>query len=396
MPELLSIDEALALVLESVQPLEAETVLVVNAGGRVLAADVRTAIDLPPFRSSAMDGFALRSLDTPGALPIAGRIVAGKPAERPLKPGETMEIATGGAVPEGADAVVPIELVGESDGNLLVGTVVPANKNVRPRGGEVNAGEIVLPAGARLGPAQIGALAAAGISSVRCARRPRVVVVSTGTELCGPGEELGPGQIYESNGTMLAAALVASGAEVERLDPVADDRDVHREALERALTADVLVSSGGVSVGQHDFVRCITAELGVTEVFWRAAVRPGKPVYFGVRGQTLVFGLPGNPVAALVDFELFVRPALRALQGALETGPNYLMGRLASPVRATPERDGLIRTLARGKNGTVVLDSLSGKESHMIVRTATANALVLVPRGENQLPAGAEVRYLPL
>jgi molybdopterin molybdotransferase len=158
----------------------------------------------------------------------------------------------------------------------------------------------------------------------------------------------------------------------------------------------VLVSSGGVSVGQHDLVRRITAELGVTQVFWRAAVRPGKPVYFGVRGLTLVFGLPGNPVAALVGFELFVRPALRALQGALETGPDYLVGRLASPVRATPERDGLTRALARIKNGTVVLDPLVGKESHMIVRAATANALVLVPRGENQLPAGAEVRYLPL
>ena len=396
MSELLSIDEALALVLERAKPLEAETVLVADAGGRVLADDVRAAVDLPPFRSSAMDGFAVRSLDTPGTLPIAARVVAGSPAERALEPGEAMAIATGGAVPEGADAVVPIELVRESDGNLLVETAVEADKNVRAQGGEVKAGEIVLPAGARLGPAQVGALAAAGLPAVRCARKPRAVVLSTGTELCEANAELGPGQIYESNGTMLAAALAACDLEVERLDPIADDRDLHRETLECALTADMLVSSGGVSVGPHDLFRGIAAELGVTEVFWRTAVRPGKPVYFGVRGQTLVFGLPGNPVAALVGFELFVRPALRALQGARETGPDYLIGRLGSPVRATRERDGLTRALACVKNGTVVLEPLPGKDSHMIVRSATANALVLVPRGEDTLPAGAEIRYLPL
>jgi molybdopterin molybdotransferase len=231
---------------------------------------------------------------------------------------------------------------------------------------------------------------------VRCARKPRAVVLSTGTELRRAGEELGPGQIYESNGTMLAAALAAAGAEVERLEPVADVPDPHREALRRALTADLVVSSGGVSVGPHDLVRSIAAELAVREVFWRAAVRPGKPVFFGVREHTLVFGLPGNPVAALVGFELFVRPGLRALQGALETGPDYLIGRLAGPVRGTPERDCLTRALARANNGTVVVEPLPGIESHMIVKEATANALVLVPRGEDELPAGAEVRYLPL
>lgn len=307
-----------------------------------------------------------------------------------------MAIATGGAVPDGADAVVPVERVRVSGGNVLVEAAVAADSNVRQRGGEIRSGEIVLPAGVRIGPAQVGALAAAGVPAVRCARRPRAAVLSTGSELRGPGEELGPGQIYESNGTMLATALVAAGADVERVQPVADDLDPHSHALERALMADLVVSSGGVSVGPRDLFRGIAADLGVTEVFWRTAVRPGKPVFFGVRGQTLVYGLPGNPVAALVGFELFVRPALRALQGALETGPDYLIGRLSSQVRATPERDGLTRALAHVKNGAVVLEPLPGRESHMIVREATANALVLVPRGEGALPAGTEVRYLPI
>jgi molybdopterin molybdotransferase len=389
--ELLSREEALALVIERVQPLGAEGVPVAEAAGRVTADAVRAAVDLPPFRSSAMDGFAVRAVDTPGTLAIVERIAAGRPASRALGAGEAMGIATGGVVPEGADAVVPVELVAELDNNLEVARAVAEQDNIRPVGGDVNRGDVVVEAGARLGPSQVGAIAAAGVGVVRCRRRPRAVVLPTGTELRPPGEALGPGEIYESNGLILAAQLRDEGAQVESLPTVADDEDATRAALGRALEADVVVTSGGVSVGPHDLVRRLLAELGAEEIFWRVAVKPGKPVAFATRGRTLVFGLPGNPVSALVGFELFVRPAVRALQGAAP-GPHYRRTRLARDVRRDSARDALLR--ARLEDD--VASPLSGQESHMIVRAAAANALVLVPRGEGELAEGAEVNYLPL
>ena len=343
-----------------------------------------------------MDGYALRAADTPGRLPVVFRIAAGHPAEAPLEPGESMAISTGGSVPEGADSVVPIEVVAESDNSLDVPEPVVEGANVRPVGGDVRKGEIVLGAGTRVGAAQVGALAAAGVAEIAVTRRPNVVVLSTGTELRAAGETLEPGQIYESNGSMLEAAFRAAGAEVERLGPVADDESEHRRALERGLDADVLVSSGGVSVGPHDLVRRILGELGVEEEFWGVAVRPGKPLAFGTRGRTLVFGLPGNPVSSLVSVELFVRPALRALQGEADPGPDYEIARLASPLRRNGARDELARARTSRDDGGVRLEPLSGQESHMIARAAGADALVLVPMGEGELAAGEPVRYLRL
>jgi molybdopterin molybdotransferase len=272
----------------------------------------------------------------------------------------------------------------------------PAGANVRPRGGDVRAGAEVVGAGERLGPAQVGALAAAGVAELLCARRPRVVVVATGSELRRAGESLAPGQIYESNGLLLEAALVRAGAAVERLGTVDDTEEAHRAALERGLDADVLVTTGGVSVGPHDLVRTIERELGVEEVFWGVAVKPGKPVSFGVRDRTLVFGLPGNPVSSLVGFELFVEPAVLALQGVRDPLPAFDRGRLASPVRQNPARDELVRARSSSDDAGVVLDPVSGQDSHMIVRAAGADALVHVPRGDGELAAGADVRFLRL
>ncbi len=396
MPGLLSMDDALALVLERVQPLEAESLTLDQSVGRVLFEEVRATVDLPPFPSSAMDGYAVRAADTPGALSVVGHIAAGRPVARALRPGEAMGIATGGVVPDGADAVVPIELVVEKDNNIEVDVAMERGAHVRAIGGDVHAGAAILGEGVHLGPPQLGAAAAAGVATLRCARRPRAAVLSTGTELRRPGEPLGPGQIYESNSTMLQAALVGAGAEVEALEPVADDADAHRRALERGLTGDILVTSGGVSVGPHDLVRSIERELGVEEVFWRVAVKPGKPVAFGVRRRTLVFGLPGNPVSALVGFELFVRPAIRALQGAAEPGPRFALGRLGSSRRRTVSRDELVRASTRTERGEIVVEPLQGQESHMIVRAAAADALLLVPRGEGELQPGERVRFLPL
>ena len=386
MADLLTVDEARRLILERAGPLPSEPVPLAEAAGRVLAEAARAAVDLPPFPSSAMDGFTLRAADTPGRLPVVARIAAGHPAPRSLAPGEAMTIATGGVVPEGADAVVPIEVVTDEGDAVDVPAVEPG-AHVRPRGGDLAEGDAVVEAGTVLRAAELAALAAAGVADVVCARRPRTALVTTGSELRRPGEALAPGQIYESNGIMLAAAAASAGAVVDAHSSVADAEAEHRVALERGLEADVLVTSGGVSVGPHDLVRRIEAELGVEEVFWRVALKPGKPISFGVRGSTLVFGLPGNPVSSLVCFELFVRPALLALQGARDPGPAFQLGVLGSSVRRNVERDEFLR--ARLRDG--VLEPLTGQESHMIARAAAADALVLAPRGEGELAAGAEV-----
>jgi len=396
MAELLSIEDAIRAVLVRARPLPAERVPLEGASGRVLAEPAQAAVDLPPFASSAMDGFAVRAADTPGTLPVVAAVAAGRPAERPLAAGEAMAIATGGAVPGGADAVVPIEDVVVMDNRVEVRNAAQPGGHVRPRGGDAEKGEIVVPAGTLLTPPRIGALAAAGVEEVACGSRPRAAVLSTGTELRPPGATLGPGQIYEANSFLLAAALTSAGAEVERLPIAEDDESFHRKAIARALDADVVVTSGGVSVGPHDLVRMIAAELGVEEVFWGVAVKPGKPVSFGVRGRTLVFGLPGNPVSTLAGFELFVRPAMLRLQGASEPGPRFLSGRLERPVRRNPVRDQLVRARSRVDADAVALDPVTGQESHMIVRAAGADALVHIPRGDGELGGGAAVRYLPL
>ena len=396
MAGLLSIEEAQRAILERVRPLPGEPVPLARAVGRVVAETARALVDLPPFASSAMDGFALRAADTPGTLAVVERIAAGRPPARELRAGEAMGIATGGVVPDGADAVAPVEVVVEADNKVDVPVSVSPGKNVRPRGGDVRAGDVVAAAGVQLGSSQVGALAAAGNAEVVCAVRPRAAVVATGTELRRPGEPLAPGQVYEANGVMLAGQLETAGALVESLSVVADDEDAHRAVLAQGLECDVLITSGGVSVGPHDLVRRVERELGVEEVFWGVAVKPGKPLSFGVREGTLVFGLPGNPVSALVCFELFVRPAVLALQRAATPLPRFEPATLARAVKRNAERDELLRARAAERDGEVVVEPVSGQESHMIARAAEADALILAERGEGELPAGARVRYLRL
>jgi molybdopterin molybdotransferase len=393
---LLTLEEAHECVLKYARPLPAEPVPIADAAGRVSAEDVRARVDLPPFASSAMDGFAVRSADLPRTLRIAGESAAGQPFAAQVEPGCAVTISTGAVVPEGADAVVPIEHVVQIDNTVEISEAIRPGAHVRPRGGDVAVGEVVVPACVRFMPARLAAAAASGVAELSCARRPRVAVLATGSELVGPGRELWPGQIYETNGLMLSSALVAAGAEVQTEPPAADDEQALREAIERGLAADVLVTSGGVSVGEHDLVRAAARELGVEEVFWRVAIKPGKPVSFGVRGDTLVFGLPGNPVSALVGCELFVKPALRALQGLQDPLPRFEPGRLASSLRRNEERDEFVRARSRVDGGVLVLEPVTGQESHMIVRSAAADALVHVPRGNGELAAGSTVRWLRL
>ncbi|HET9075222.1 MAG TPA: gephyrin-like molybdotransferase Glp [Solirubrobacteraceae bacterium] len=390
----LEIDVALARVLEACTPLATESVPTAQADGRYLAAAATAAIDLPPFTNSAMDGFAVRAGDTPGTFAIAGESAAGRPWGRPMARGEAITISTGAELPEGADAVVPIERVGlDGEPGTVSVPEVAHDANVRHRGSDVRAGEPLCSAGVRLGPAHLAALISAGHPRVAVTRRPRVVVLTTGDELRAPGSELAAGQIYDSNGPMLAAILTRAGAEVTRVSAAADTPEAHREAFSAALDHDVVISTGGVSVGPHDLVRGIGAELGVREIFWRVKMRPGKPLLFGARDTTLVFGLPGNPVSTLVCCELFVVPALAALQGAHEPRPRFSAAPLAVAVARNPDRDDLIRVR---RDATGALAPARGQSSHQISITALSDGLARIPAGEGELVAGTEVAYLPL
>jgi molybdopterin molybdotransferase len=398
--QLISVEEAQRIVLEHTKRLDVERVPIERAAGRVLAESVQALVDLPPFASSAMDGYALRAADTadvPVRLPVVARIAAGSPAEQPLASGETMEISTGGAVPDGADAVVPLELVDARDEEIELSETVCKGANVRDRGSDVSAGDLVLEPGARLGPAQVAALAAAGASEVHCAKRPRVGILVTGSELRQPGEQLEPGEIYESNGLLLATALQLAGAVPAQLGVVVDEAGEHERAMERALLGfDMLITSGGASVGPHDLVRETQAKLRVEERFWGVAVKPGKPVAFGTRRDHLVFNLPGNPVSVLVTFELFVRPAVNAMLGVPDPLPQFRRGILGAPLTRNPHRDEYVRAASRRDEDGVALAPLAGRESHMIARAGRADALVAVEAGEGEIAAGEEVRYLAL
>ena len=405
----LSIDEARAVVLGAVTPLEGEDIPLDRAAQRVLAEDVVAAGDVPPFTNSAMDGFAVHPASAGTVLRVTGESRAGAPSPVALRVGEAIRIATGAMMPEGATAVVPIERVEEAEGEVRLAGDIVQGANIRGPGEDVRAGQTVLERGTRLGAAEVGVAAGAGRATLRCTRAPAVAIVVTGDELRAPGSILGPGQIHESNGLTLAALAEAAGAVVHRTEPVPDRRDATHEALRAALEdADVVLASGGVSVGPHDHVKAALGALGVRERFWRIALRPGKPTWFGTRAEAaggaegdggggaaagctrLVFGLPGNPVSAMVTFLLLARPALLALQGADPTA-RRVPATLTEPIAALPDRAQAVRVrleeTATGRTATPT----GPQGSHQLRSMVGAQGMAIVPAGEEQLPAGAGV-----
>jgi molybdopterin molybdotransferase len=388
--------EGLRLILEHTPALDVEQAAVsADLAGRVLAVDVHAAVSLPPFDTSAMDGYTVRAADLGGGgVPIAFRLGAGD-RPRPLPAGAAAGIATGAPLPDGADAVVPVEDAREEDG-LLLAEPPAVGAHIRERGGDVREGDVVGTSGTRLTPALLAAISATGVGTVTVSRRPRVAALATGSELVRVGQPLEPGQIYESNLTSIVAQARASGAEVVAASTVADDRDATREAFARAIAAaDVVVSSGGVSVGPHDHVKPALAALGVREVFWRLAHKPGKPLWFGVAGNgALVFGLPGNPISSLVCVELFLRPALAAMQHGRP--PQRPVARLAEPVTRLRERDHAVRCRLSASPEGMQLQPLGPQDSHLIVHAAGADAIALVEAGEGEAAAGELVEYVAL
>ncbi|HEX7290132.1 MAG TPA: gephyrin-like molybdotransferase Glp [Conexibacter sp.] len=389
--DLRSIEAARSDVVSSCAPLSGEPVAVEDAAGRVLAADVNAVADVPGFDNSAMDGFAVRSDASSGApLRIVDESRAGAPASRPLGPGEAIRISTGAAMPAGADAVAPVEQTREADGRVVLVDAPGPGRHVRRAGEDLRAGAVVLAAGTVLGAGALAVAVGAGAATVACARRPRVAILCTGDELRPPGAPLGPGEIHNSNAPMLAALAAREGAEVTSAGAVRDTRAATVAALATALEqADVVVLSGGVSVGPHDHVKPALAALGVHERFWRVDLQPGKPTWFGTRGAQLVFGLPGNPVSSYVTFALFARPALRALQGAAPLPPRE-RATLSVDVPRRGRTQALRVRLDAG-DGALRATPTGAQGSHVTASLVAADALAFVAAGEGVAAAGEQV-----
>jgi molybdopterin molybdotransferase len=369
----LTVEEALEKMLSRVEPLPSERVDVMGALGRVLAEPIVSRSTIPPWPNSSMDGYALRAEDTgaePVELAVVGRIIAGSMPSRPLRAGETMRIFTGAPMPDGADAVVPQEDVTADDGRVRIAGRIAPGAYVRPAGEDVRAGDVVVEPGVAIGAAEVGLLATLGYQQVRVYRRPRVAILSTGNELADLGTEPGPGQIPNTNTYSLMAQVVEAGAEPVNLGVVPDELDAISERIRWGLTtADVLVTSAGVSVGELDLVREALEQCGAELHLWKVSMRPGKPITFGTRGGRAVFGLPGNPVSAMVTFELFVRPALRRMAGARALDRPHIRARalaeIANPgarrgylrVALTSDRDGYGARLT-GDQGSAILRSM--------------------------------------
>ena len=394
---LLTIAQARELVLNETVRLAGESVPITEARDRVLAADLAAAGDVPPFPCSAMDGYAVQPGPAGRTLRIVGESRAGTPSPESLGDGEAIRISTGGAIPAGATAVIPQENVETTEGAIITRAEVRENDHIRDRGEDMRAGTTILGAGTVLGPAELGAAVSAGAAEITVAKRPRVQVLSTGDELKAPGEPLGPGEIHNSNGPMLVALAEHQGAVCGPAGRLPDDRAATEAGLQAALaTSDVVIVSGGVSVGPHDHVKPALEALGVEQVFWRVALQPGKPTWFGRRGRTLVFGLPGNPVSAVVTFGLFVSPALAALQGRAAARELESEAVLATAVARNPDREQALRVRLERRDGRLLATPNGPQGSHIVTSLLGADALALVPAGEGQIEAGAIVALEPL
>ncbi len=399
-----SVEKYLADILATIRPLPARELALADALGAVLAADVTAGHPLPPFDNSAMDGYAVLAADVaaatgeqPVVLPVRGEIAAGDTGRYSLVPGSVLRIMTGAAIPAGADAVVPVELTDGGTAQVAIRQPVDTGNAIRLTGGDAQPGDVLLTAGTRLGAVHLGLLAAAGHGTVLARPRPRVTVISTGDELVEPGTGLIPGQIWESNATMLAAAAREAGCPARRYPIVRDTTSAVLAAVQDAMDgADLLITSGGVSMGgEHDVVKAALATLG-TVSFRKVAMQPGMPQGFGTVGPagTPIFTLPGNPVSAYVSFCLFVRPALDALQDSYRERGKSSQAVLAGPARSPADKRSFLRGILDDTAGLVT--PVSGQASHQLASLARANALIIVPEQVTSLAGGETVDVLEL
>lgn len=384
------------------RPLPAEIRPLRDAIGRVAVESVRSPLDLPGFDRSAMDGYAVRAADTaPGSAPlrVVGAVAAGEDPAFSLGPGDAVGITTGAALPPGADAILRSELAGTDDqGRVLAGETLEAGRFVRFRGEDIASGDVLLEAGRPLTVQRLSALAAAGVSGITVRRAARMHLLTTGDELVIAGAPLGPGQIHDSNGPVLTQLAGAAGAEVTDHGAAPDEPEAIASRVRNALSrADVLVISGGVSVGEHDHVKSVLAREGVQELFWRVRLKPGKPLFCGTLGDTFVFGLPGNPLSVVVCFLVFVEPLLRRLHGEADASVRLLPARLAVPASAEDGRTTFLTArLTRGADGMLEATPTTRQGSHMTGALAEADGFVVARHDAGELGTGDRVDVLVL
>ncbi|MEK6336788.1 MAG: gephyrin-like molybdotransferase Glp [Acidobacteriota bacterium] len=399
---MIPVAQAIEIVLQHSPALKTESVPLGQTLGRILAEDITADTDLPPFDRAQMDGYAVRAADvatTPSRLRIAGESAAGAGWHHELKGGEAVRIMTGAPVPAGADAVQQVELTREENGAGFVEILEPveAGRSIVRQAAEIKAGETVLSAGEEINAAMIATLASFGYAKVKVGQRPRVAVMATGSELVDVNEKPGADQIRDSNNYTIAAYATLAGATVERLPLAGDDtEELKRQIAAAASTSDMLVTSGGVSMGIYDFTKAALKELGAEIFFERVALRPGKPTVFARLGDTLIFGLPGNPVSVAVTFNLFARTALRAMQGAHDTQLHEHTAVLARDLRGSKDRESYLPAdLRTDERGLLLAEPLKWGGSSDFVAFARASALINLPAGV-ELRAGDIVRVVRL
>lgn len=402
---LLQVADHLERVLDAVEVLSPLELLLGDAHGSTLAEDVSAGIDLPPFDNASMDGYAVLSADvatasssTPVALDVVGDVPAGRPAGFTVLPGTTARIMTGAVVPDGVDLVVPLEWTNGGTATVRVTRTAEPGTYIRRRGDDVRAGEVVLTTGTRLGATQVGLLAAIGRQRVLVHPRPRVVVISTGSELVEPGTTPGPGQINDSNSYLITAAAKEAGAQVYNVGIVGDEPRALLGLIEdQLIRADLVITTGGVSVGAYDVVKEVLSRLGTVR-FDRVAMQPGMPQGFGTVGPdaTPIFTLPGNPVSAYVSFEVFVRPALRRMLGVEPLQRPVLQARCPSGLRSPAGKQQYHRMRLESSGGVHVVHPVGGTGSHLLADLAHANALAIVPAEVTEVPPGGTVDVMVL
>ncbi len=399
---MITVEKALGIILSNLPERKIEQVPFQASLGRVLAEDLTATCDIPPFDRSAMDGYAVAASDAehaPVELEIAGEIRAGGGLPQTLPPGKAMSIMTGAPVPRPADAVQVVEecRLSEDGRRVTINKPVHAGDNIAPRGSEATSGEVVLRAGHRIGPAEIAVMATFGYSRVRVWKVPEIAVFATGDELVEVDQTPRPDQIRNSNAYCIIAQLQYMGLRSEYLGIVRDDKDELRQRMLEGLRKDVLIISGGVSMGEYDYVKDIFEELGLEILFSRVAIKPGKPTVFARKGDTLVFGLPGNPISALVTFECFVRPALGNLCGMAQSELHRMKGELLEDMEQNSGRMAFFPAWVYWEEGGLKVDPLPWKSSADIIGFAGANATYIFPRGKPRMRKGetVEVMLLP-
>ena len=401
---MISVEEAQNSILEMIRPMGRERVGLLDCPGRVLAEDVRSPRPVPPWNNSAMDGYALRAEDvagasreTPKTLRVVEEIQAGVVASRALGPGEAIKIMTGAPIPDGANAVVLVEETERiSEDEVCIFLAVREGEAVRLAGEDVKPGETVLSRGTILGAASAGMLANVGRARVYVHQKPKVAILATGEELVDLGDAPGVGQIFNSNSYALAAQVVEAGGEPVLLGIARDDAEDLSRHIYDGLAADLLITSGGVSVGDFDLVKTTLGGLGNDMRFWRVRMKPGKPMAFGVLNNKPVFGLPGNPVSTMVSFELFVRPALLKMQGREHLFRASVEARLLHPLAKSPERRHYVRSVAYRDGEGWAVRAIEAQGSNILHSMVRANALVVFPEYETELAAGSRVQVVLL